>query len=351
MALPFNLDIEPTNRCNASCTFCPRDQTPHQGLMSTETFDQALLRAVEFRDTLVGVAGQSMKVNLCGLGEPLLNRHTPDFVRQVREAGFECSISTNASLLDAARATALLDAGLQGAAINVGELDDDYDAIYKLPFETTLDNILRFRQMAGPDFNLQIVVVDHRGDGEHMQKIFEFWRAHEINQFLPFSIINRGGALSVDHMQYEAYPETARARDLLESRDIRPMCGVPFQLPFIGYDGQYYLCCSDWKKEAPLGSVFDFGFVELTREKFRHVLTREPVCKTCNLDPVNVLTDKLRAQAAGEIDQSDVDASVSSMLDGMVEVQRMIEILDPGAVAAVSAEVPSTRKLIPLRVV
>jgi MoaA/NifB/PqqE/SkfB family radical SAM enzyme len=31
MQLPFlNLDIEPTNRCNAHCYFC-RDQTPHQG--------------------------------------------------------------------------------------------------------------------------------------------------------------------------------------------------------------------------------------------------------------------------------------------------------------------------------
>ena len=41
----FNLDIEPTNRCNANCYFCPRDQTPHQGLMTTEMFDQALERA------------------------------------------------------------------------------------------------------------------------------------------------------------------------------------------------------------------------------------------------------------------------------------------------------------------
>ena len=39
MQLPFlNLDIEPTNRCNANCYFCPRDQTPHQGLMSPEVF-------------------------------------------------------------------------------------------------------------------------------------------------------------------------------------------------------------------------------------------------------------------------------------------------------------------------
>ena len=37
--MPFSVDIELTNRCNAKCHFCPRDQTPHEGLMSPEVFD------------------------------------------------------------------------------------------------------------------------------------------------------------------------------------------------------------------------------------------------------------------------------------------------------------------------
>ena len=48
--MTFTIDIELTNRCNAKCHFCPRDQTPHQGLMSPEVFEQALHRAVEYRD-------------------------------------------------------------------------------------------------------------------------------------------------------------------------------------------------------------------------------------------------------------------------------------------------------------
>ena len=46
----FTVDIELTNRCNAKCHFCPRDQTPHEGLMSRAVFDRSLARAVEFRD-------------------------------------------------------------------------------------------------------------------------------------------------------------------------------------------------------------------------------------------------------------------------------------------------------------
>ena len=89
-----------------------------------------------------------MKVNLCGLGEPLLNRQTPDFVRKIRTAGFECSVSTNGALLNEDRGRALLDAGLQGIEINVGEEGDDYERLYGLPFAKTRENVIRFNEMA-----------------------------------------------------------------------------------------------------------------------------------------------------------------------------------------------------------
>ena len=54
--MELSVDIELTNRCNAKCHFCPRDQTPHEGLMSPEVFDQSLLRAVEYRRSGTGEA-------------------------------------------------------------------------------------------------------------------------------------------------------------------------------------------------------------------------------------------------------------------------------------------------------
>jgi hypothetical protein len=37
------------------------------------------------------------------------------------------------------------------------------------------------------------------------------------------------------------------------------------------------------------------------------VLSREPVCKTCNHDPINLLTDELRALERGEVTAESVD--------------------------------------------
>jgi MoaA/NifB/PqqE/SkfB family radical SAM enzyme len=324
-------------------------------------FDQALARTVEFREVVRDRLDAEMRVTLCGLGEPLLNRNTPQFVRSVRDAGFRCSVASNGSLLDERRGQALLDAGLQEIDINAGEEGEDYDEIYKLPFERTCENILRFVEMAGDRCKVQIVLVDHRGDKAHDAKMTEFWRERGLEDFVRFPLMNRGGALFVDHMQYEQLPELAEARAMLAERDATPICYAPFFFLFIGYDGQYYLCCSDWKKEVPLGSVFDKTFLEITRQKLDHAVSREPICKTCNLDPLNQLTGELLAARSGS---ESVGGNRAVMAEGVNpdrvrdaliadsrELIDRLERLQPGVTDPTpSGPPPPGRRLIPLRV-
>ena len=312
--MELSVDIELTNRCNAKCHFCPRDQTPHEGLMSREVFDQSLLRAIEYREVARERLDATVRVSLCGLGEPLLNKHAPEFVRQVRDAGFEVGISSNGSILDERRGNALLDAGLQKILINVGDEGEEYEKVYQLPFDKTRDNVARFAQMAKGRCDVHIVLVDHHRDTAHIEKMKDFWRGYGINGFYTYGIMNRGGALFVDHMQYETLPQLELAREQLEDKGGHPVCGAPFGYLFVGYDGQYYLCCSDWKKETPMGSVFDESFLSVTAKKLEYVVTREPVCKTCNLDPLNKLTDELRAIDAGEADAAAGAAVMESVL-------------------------------------
>jgi MoaA/NifB/PqqE/SkfB family radical SAM enzyme len=347
MKLDFiSVDIEPTNRCNAKCHFCPRDQTPHQGLMSPATFTQSLARAVEFQPIAWERFGKRTEVNLCGLGEPLLNKHLATFVHQVQEAGFEPHVSSNASLLDEKRGNELLDAGLKKIAINVGEEGDDYEAVYKLGWERTRDNVLQFAEMAKDRCNVQIVLVNHLGDLEHLEKVADFWRGHGLDDFMRFDLINRGGALFVDDMQYEQFPEITEAREMLTTDAGVAVCGYPFMFLFIGYDGQYYLCCSDWKKEAPLGSVFDVSFTSIIGAKLEHVISREPVCKTCNLDPVNHLTGVVRARNAGEMNNFDYHVHLKLIQEEDEETRKFVAIantFEPETQANTSG-----RKLIPV---
>src|SRR5439155_1514751 len=126
------VDIEPTNRCNAKCYFCPRDATPHQGLMAREVFEQALGRVVDLR--------------------------------------------------------------------------------------------ARFRDLADDECEIFIVLVDHRGDPQHLADMRQYWGDQGLHAFMEYEIMNRGGALFVDHMQFEEYPQLAEARTLLHANGIEAVC-------------------------------------------------------------------------------------------------------------------------------
>jgi sulfatase maturation enzyme AslB (radical SAM superfamily) len=333
-----SIDFEITNRCNAKCNFCPRDATPHQGLMTPEIFEQTLLRSAEIRDDFraQGLDDQ-LHISLCGLGEPLLNRNLAHFTERVRTEGFSVSISSNAALLDEKRGRDLLDAGLQSIYINVGDIDEAYEAVYQLPFARTRDNIVQFAEMAGDDCQVVIVLVDYKGDKAHTARMRDYWRAYGLVAFNEYEIMNRGGSLFVDHMQFETLPELAQARELLTDDGVAPLCGAPFGFLFVGYDGLYYLCCSDWEKKTPMGSVFDRSFADVTADKLRHVIGREKVCRTCNLDPINRLTQQLTEAAAGTSD----DEATRQMVELISSEQRLVmtaaEQLSPGVSAQIAA--------------
>jgi MoaA/NifB/PqqE/SkfB family radical SAM enzyme len=342
----FVIDMEVTNRCNAKCHFCPRDRTPHQGLMPAEVFETGLQRAVEFRSAIADPAGDTVRVSLCGLGEPLLNRRVVDYCRQARAEGFSVVMSSNGSLLDERRSAALLEAGLQQILINVGEEGDDYEEVYQLPFERTLENVVRFNEMSSGACEVIVVLVDHRGDPEHLERMRRYWSKHGIQQAVTYEIMNRGGSLFIDHMQYEHYPELAEARARLASAAGVPLCGAPFGYLFVGYDGQYYLCCSDWEKQAPLGSVFDKSFVDVAKAKLDLVVSRDPVCRTCNLDPINRLTEELRAEGRGDLPPGSADTVQTKI----VADNEVVE----GCLHQLGLEVPDAppgRRLIPVRAV
>jgi MoaA/NifB/PqqE/SkfB family radical SAM enzyme len=262
-------------------------------------------------------------------------------VRKVKAAGFECVMSSNGSILDERKGRALLDAGLDAMNINVGDHDEEYEDIYKLPFDKTRENVVRFNDMAGDDCEVSIVLVDHRRDRVHIKEMVQYWRAHGLKNFVFYDIMNRGGALFVDDMQFEASPHVASAKTLLEGKGGHAICAAPFAFIFVGYDGNYYLCCSDWKKEVSFGTVFEHPINALVGEKLDRVTSREPICKSCNWDPLNMVADELKAVDAGQSDAATVANLVNDVVATTLKVEKYV--IDVQQVTP-----PSRRRSIPV---
>lgn len=362
---PAVVDIELTSRCNAKCSFCPRDKTPHQGLIDEPTFTAALRRAVEYRDALLefrrlqpgyfdaqpvrrtGSGPDTIWLSFCGMGEPLLHRRVVEYVARAAQAGLRPIVNTNGALLSPRTAEELMDAGLAMACLNVGEIGEDYEAVYGLPFERTRINVEHFLATSPGRCIAAIILVDHRHDPDHATSMREYWSQRGADVFMPFGLINRAGSLSTDeHEAWHAFRNEASS--ILQEKG-EASCTIPFLYPFIGYDGNYYLCSSDWQKEVNLGNVFEHSLVDLFDEKAEHVRTRSPICRDCTHEPTNALAASLARAAEAPASDAHAGPTPDRLLAGLDH--------DSGCVAAMRTHMsrapvtrgPTKRRLIPVR--
>lgn len=272
------VDIEWTNRCNATCSFCPRDKMPTQGMMQFEVFKQVIKRCKEMPVLPVAKA--------CGTGEPLIHPQSIEYVRYANEQGFDFNITTNASLLTPEKSKALFDAGLSQLNLSVSATGQLYNQIYNLEFDTVRRNIEAAVQQNPGTCKIMLTIVEFDDNRGQVEELKNFWRNIGINRFNVNSVHNRGG-YAEQFCQDAANTEMEKeAFQILAENKMSHLCMVPYIFVMIGWDGQYYLCCHDWKKRHPMGSVFDLSIEEVEYRKLAATRDRSP-CKSCSADPVN----------------------------------------------------------------
>lgn len=122
---PQEAHLEVSARCNLRCVMCPLTHSPDHwpggrpAILPPELF--ARLRPIF--PTLV-------RAQLFGLGEPLLNRHLDDYIRELSDAGVEVWFTTNATLIDDRRADELARAGAGRIAVSAdGATAETFEAI------------------------------------------------------------------------------------------------------------------------------------------------------------------------------------------------------------------------------
>lgn len=280
----LSIDIEWTNRCNATCSFCPRDKTPKMGMMGFDVFRKILERCKELPELPVAKA--------CGSGEPLIHPDAVEMVRYASSQGFDFNLTTNASLLTPEKSRALFDAGLSQLNLSISATGDLYNRIYSLDFERVLANVRAAVAQKPATCQIMVTIVEFEDNQDQIEKIRRFWKDQGINRINLNKVHNRGG--SAEHLCTDAATDDFEedARKILADNGMSYQCIVPYIYIFIGWDGQYYLCCHDWTKRYPLGSVFDYSIEDVADKK--RVLTRSREgCRACSADVINQVRHEL----------------------------------------------------------
>ncbi|HQQ64111.1 MAG TPA: radical SAM protein [Pseudomonadales bacterium] len=303
-----NIDVELTNRCNATCDFCPREKTPKQGFMSFEVFQQTVERIKEL--------GSHAQVFLTGLGEPMLH---PQFLACVRygiDQGLAVGIASNGSRLTPELTSGLLDAGLKRMVFSVSDIDADYDRIYGLDFSVTRDNIFEFIRQSRGRCHVQITVVRHEGNENQIEAITAFWEKAGVDLVHVVREENRGGSHEKPFQFLNNKKHWREAVSLLNKKGLTELCSIAFYSVFIGWNGQYYLCCHDWEKTVPMGSIYDLSIEDVDALKVAHVRVQKGICQTCSMNPINELREVLFEVEQGVRGQFAVANKINSLRNG-----------------------------------
>jgi hypothetical protein len=264
------VDLELSAACNAVCSMCPRSPIVRKERVMSEATFAAFLRqssAAPMRPRLVYFAGY---------GEPLLNKHAPDFARQLKSAIPEAEISlvTNGSLMNKPLTEAIVASGIGHVSVSFqGCTPEIYNRVmHKLDFHQTLAHVEGLIALArSTRLGVTATMVDTPEAHGDAAAYAGFWRARGIKgEVLPMH--NRGGYL---HLQ-------GGRRDIDDYRR-EHHCLLFSTRVFIASDGEVLACPHDLEALSSMGNLVHEPLETILARKAQRICGRGlfPMCATC----------------------------------------------------------------------
>lgn len=138
---PIRIDIEPTIKCNINCIFC---QSPSLKRNKQD------INLAEFKKILDSMPS-SIKIDIQGMGEPLLNNEIFDMIKYAKHKKKFVTITTNGTLLTEEVSKKIIDSGLDRLIISLDSADKkSYEKVRKgASYDKVITNISNFIRIRG----------------------------------------------------------------------------------------------------------------------------------------------------------------------------------------------------------
>ena len=209
------VEINPTELCNRTCSFCPRsnpkiypNENKHMPLWVTAKLIKDLLRS-----------DYTGEIHITGFGEPLLHKNIVELVHIC--SVFHTQLITNGDrlLLNNPSYRELVNAGLSTLIVDCYDGPKQVERVTKHLRKCPITTRIR----------------DHYDDGS--------------NRYAEYNYTNRGGIM---------YP----------TEPLQKPCYLPFYKAFIDWDGTVRLCCNDWQRDHFFNNIMaaDFSSIWMGNE-------------------------------------------------------------------------------------
>jgi radical SAM protein with 4Fe4S-binding SPASM domain len=246
---PREIIIDICAACNASCPFCPRLYMPEErskGYMDLDLFKFILAEAKK-----EGIKN----IRLYSTAEPTLHPEFGVIIDLLKKDDFFVSVSTNASLLnkhlDSLMKVDVLQFSIEG-------WDKESYEKYRVPlkFDKVYDNIKSFHEKKldidnPPIVSTNLLLTRITDLKEYMSLWGDFIDNVQVHFMLEATtyendkfISKKNIDLSDEYYEFETIKENF-------------ICGYPFNILTIAFDGKIALCCNDFSASMDIGNIKD----------------------------------------------------------------------------------------------
>ena len=298
--VPKRLQIETIFACNAKCIMCfvgqpeshDRDITRRQGVMPEKMFESII-------DSLVPYKQKIEKVDLFGLGEPLLDKFIFDRIKYVKKSGFRnVAISTNADLLDEDKQDLLLSSEIDTVIFSIDGIEaGTHESIrIGLDYNNLLKNCLSvIKKRNAGNYKTRFVVrfIRQEQNIDEWDRYKEFWEKQlsfdRRDLLIVYDVNSMGGSVDVASYSKADFEQSGLIDPVLEAKP----CHMVTDRLIILNDGSVPLCCEDTPtNKFNFGNVTESRPIEIfNNKKFSQIRNLHldgkkndlSICKDCTL--------------------------------------------------------------------
>lgn len=248
---PLFFFIELTNICNLKCVMCPQSlensKDWRKGYMTMSLYNDILHQIKDFSP----IAPLTLHIG----GESLLHPQFTEMVALATSHGFNCSVSTNGTLLTQERIVSIIDSGLGFITIDFSANKKKYEEIRKgAKWEKTYNNLLNLLEYKKKtNHQIKITIKDISLDRvynkenrvQSLRKLKLLFSNLPVNVFEPYQIHNWSGTFAEKHQAPVWYRNTKTYVS----------CSHPWFAFNILWDGKVVPCCRDIERKYVVGDV------------------------------------------------------------------------------------------------
>jgi radical SAM protein with 4Fe4S-binding SPASM domain len=276
---PKEIIIDICAACNAACPFCPRLYMPKErskGYMDLDLFNFILTEAKK-----EGIKN----IRLYSTAEPTLHPKFDEIIDLLVKDNFHISVSTNASIIDK-HIDSLMKVDILQYSIEGWDKESYEKYRFPLKFDKVYSNIKLFHKKKlkatnPPKVVTNLLLTKNTNLIKYMRLWGDFVDQIKIQFMLEATTYEKGKFVSKRNKKLnDEYYD-------FEKQTNNFVCGYPFNILTIAFDGKIALCCNDFSASMNIGNisnsidrVFNSQVLEDIRKEFYE--QKLDKCKECS---------------------------------------------------------------------